>query len=134
MTEGSATVFIVDDDAGVLKALTRLVGAHGYQTQSFISPQEFLAHHPDAIGAETVRDAWAHSYIQRARRRCVISGEYAGAFRDVTRALRIRPTSRVAWKTLSAIALDASGLRRTSAMISSPSAKIVPLLSFVIPF
>ena len=33
MTEGSATVFIVDDDAGVLKALTRLVGANGYQTQ-----------------------------------------------------------------------------------------------------
>jgi FixJ family two-component response regulator len=56
MTKGSATVFIVDDDAGVLKALTRLVGAHGYQTQSFISPQEFLTHHDGALPGCAVFD------------------------------------------------------------------------------
>ena len=56
MTEGSATVFIVDDDAGVLKALTRLVGAHGYQTQAFISPKEFLAHHDGALPGCAVFD------------------------------------------------------------------------------
>ena len=39
------TVFIVDDDQGVLKSLTRLVGAAGYATQSFSSAQQFLAGH-----------------------------------------------------------------------------------------
>jgi FixJ family two-component response regulator len=39
------TVFIVDDDPGVLKSLTRLVGAAGYATQSFSSAQQFLAAH-----------------------------------------------------------------------------------------
>jgi len=56
MTRGSTTVFIVDDDAGVLKALTRLVGAHGYQTQSFISPREFLAHHDGTLPGCAVFD------------------------------------------------------------------------------
>jgi FixJ family two-component response regulator len=49
MSNADATVFIVDDDAGVLKALTRLVNANGYRTQSFTSPQEFLAHHDGAL-------------------------------------------------------------------------------------
>jgi FixJ family two-component response regulator len=39
------TVFLVDDDAGVLKALSWLLRARGYDTQSFTSPQEFLAGH-----------------------------------------------------------------------------------------
>ena len=56
MTTESATVFIVDDDAGVLKALTRLVSANGYRTQSFISPLEFLAHHDGALPGCAVFD------------------------------------------------------------------------------
>ncbi len=92
---------------------------------------EFQARHPDAVAPAAVRDAWAHSYTQRARHRSFTSGEYAGALRDVTRALRIRPTSRIAWKTLSAIALAASGLRRT-APASRQAVKLMPLLSFVI--
>ncbi len=39
------TVFIVDDDQGVLKSLARLIGAAGYATQSFSSGQQFLAEH-----------------------------------------------------------------------------------------
>jgi FixJ family two-component response regulator len=39
------TVFIVDDDPGVLKSLTRLIGAAGYATQSFSSAQQFLGGH-----------------------------------------------------------------------------------------
>jgi FixJ family two-component response regulator len=39
------TVFLVDDDAGVLKALSFLLRARGYDIQSFTSPQEFLAGH-----------------------------------------------------------------------------------------
>src|SRR5215470_14662191 len=43
------TVFIVDDDPGVLKSLTRLVEAAGYATQSFSSAQQFLAAHDHDI-------------------------------------------------------------------------------------
>jgi FixJ family two-component response regulator len=56
MTREGTTVFIVDDDAGVLKALTRLVNANGYRTQPFVSPQEFLAHHDGTLPGCAVFD------------------------------------------------------------------------------
>jgi FixJ family two-component response regulator len=42
------TVFLVDDDAGVLKALSRLLHTKGYQTCAFTSAQEFLEEHDPA--------------------------------------------------------------------------------------
>src|SRR5262245_14197825 len=42
------TVFLVDDDPGVLKALSRLLRARGYDVQGFASPQEFLRDHEAA--------------------------------------------------------------------------------------
>lgn len=50
------TVFLVDDDAGVLKALSRLLRAKGYNVRSFTSPQEFLAHHDAAMPGCAVLD------------------------------------------------------------------------------
>jgi FixJ family two-component response regulator len=50
------TVFIVDDDAGVLKALSRLLRANGYEIRSFTSPQEFLASHDAVIPGCAVLD------------------------------------------------------------------------------
>jgi FixJ family two-component response regulator len=45
------TVFLVDDDPGVLKALSRLLRAKGYDIQSYSSAQAFLADHdPDIPG------------------------------------------------------------------------------------
>ncbi len=38
MTDTGATVFLVDDDAGVLKGLSRLLRTRGYEIQSFTSP------------------------------------------------------------------------------------------------
>jgi len=43
------TVFLVDDDAGVLKALSRLLRARSYDIRSFTSAQEFLERHDAAI-------------------------------------------------------------------------------------
>jgi FixJ family two-component response regulator len=43
------TVFIVDDDAGVVKGLGRLLRANGYEVQSFTSPVEFLTRHDVSI-------------------------------------------------------------------------------------
>jgi FixJ family two-component response regulator len=50
------TVFIVDDDAGVLKALSRLLRAKGYEVRSYASPQEFLAAHDAAMPGCAVLD------------------------------------------------------------------------------
>jgi len=43
------TVFLVDDDAGVLKALSRLLRAKSYDIRAFTSAQEFLKQHEAAI-------------------------------------------------------------------------------------
>jgi FixJ family two-component response regulator len=50
------TVFLVDDDAGVLKALSRLIRAHGYEVRSYSSPQQFLASHDATLPGCAVLD------------------------------------------------------------------------------
>jgi FixJ family two-component response regulator len=50
------TVFIVDDDASVTKALSRLTRLKGYDARSYISPQEFLAHHDATVPGCAVFD------------------------------------------------------------------------------
>jgi len=56
MTEPSTTVFLVDDDPGVLKALTRLLRAAGHEVRAFTSPQEFLARHDPSVPGCAVFD------------------------------------------------------------------------------
>jgi FixJ family two-component response regulator len=50
------TVFIVDDDARVIKALSRLMRVKGYDVQSYTSPQEFLAQHDPTVPGCAVLD------------------------------------------------------------------------------
>jgi FixJ family two-component response regulator len=50
------TVFIVDDDARVIKALSRLMRVKGYDVRSYTSPQEFLAHHDATLPGCAVLD------------------------------------------------------------------------------
>jgi len=50
------TVFIVDDDPGVLKALSRMVRARGYDVRSFTSPHGFLADHDAKVPGCAVLD------------------------------------------------------------------------------
>ncbi|MGZ5148207.1 MAG: response regulator transcription factor [Burkholderiales bacterium] len=52
------TVFIVDDDAGVLKALSRLLRANGYDIRSYTAPREFLAHHDATVPGCAVLDVY----------------------------------------------------------------------------
>jgi CheY-like chemotaxis protein len=56
VTDGSFTVFLVDDDAGVLKALSRLLRARRYGVKSYTSPQAFLADHDPSIPGCAVLD------------------------------------------------------------------------------
>jgi FixJ family two-component response regulator len=50
------TVFIVDDDDRVVKALSRLMRLKGYKVESYTSPQEFLAQHSATIPGCAVLD------------------------------------------------------------------------------
>ena len=51
MSDASFTVFLVDDDPGVLKALKRLLHAEGFEVRGFTSPENFLAEDdPSAAG------------------------------------------------------------------------------------
>jgi len=50
-TGPAATVFVVDDDAAVLKGLARLLRSAGLTVATFVSPREFLeCHNPNAPG------------------------------------------------------------------------------------
>jgi len=50
------TVFIVDDDARVIKALSRLMRVKGYDYRSYTSPREFLADHDATVPGCAVFD------------------------------------------------------------------------------
>jgi FixJ family two-component response regulator len=56
MTDGMFTIFLVDDDAGVLKALSRLLRAKGYEVRPFASAEEFLEGHDSAVAGCAVFD------------------------------------------------------------------------------
>jgi FixJ family two-component response regulator len=51
MNDASHMVFLIDDEPSVLKALARVIGATGFRTASFSSPQSFLEQYePTARG------------------------------------------------------------------------------------
>jgi FixJ family two-component response regulator len=50
------TVFLVDDDPRVLKALSRLLRAKGYEVESYPSPQAFLSNHDANVPGCAVLD------------------------------------------------------------------------------
>jgi FixJ family two-component response regulator len=50
------TVYLVDDDAGVLRALSRLLRAKGYDVRPYSSPQVFLEEHDVALPGCAVLD------------------------------------------------------------------------------
>jgi FixJ family two-component response regulator len=54
--EGAFTVYLVDDDAGVLKGLSRLLRTRGYDVRSFSSAEQFLRQHDPAIPGCAVLD------------------------------------------------------------------------------
>lgn len=56
MNDSVFTVFLVDDDSGVLKALARLLQTRGYAVQSFTSPQAFLDNHDASVPGCAVLD------------------------------------------------------------------------------
>jgi FixJ family two-component response regulator len=56
MNDEQFEVFLVDDDPGVLKALSRLLHTAGYKTQAFSSPETFLSTHDPSVPGCAVLD------------------------------------------------------------------------------
>jgi FixJ family two-component response regulator len=56
VTAAPTTVFLVDDDDGVLRALARLLRFAGHEVRDFSSPREFLAAHDPAVPGCAVFD------------------------------------------------------------------------------
>jgi FixJ family two-component response regulator len=52
----TATVFLIDDDPSILRALTRLLRANGHQVGAFRSPRDFLAQHDAMVPGCVVLD------------------------------------------------------------------------------
>ena len=50
------TTFLIDDDPGVLKALSRIVRTAGYETISYSSPRDFLRDHDSSTPGCAVVD------------------------------------------------------------------------------
>jgi FixJ family two-component response regulator len=49
MSESRFVIYLVDDDPGVLKALTRMLNTQGYEVLAFSSSTEFLAEHDPSL-------------------------------------------------------------------------------------
>jgi len=56
MSIAGFTVFLIDDDASVLKALTRLLRAAAYDARPFSSSQDFLAAHDPSVPGCAILD------------------------------------------------------------------------------
>jgi FixJ family two-component response regulator len=54
MSDATRIVFIVDDDVSVRESLELLIESAGWQSQTFASAQEFLAHRPIPAGPSCV--------------------------------------------------------------------------------
>ena len=144
MMDGMFTVFLVDDDAGVLKALSRLLRAKGYDVRPFASGEEFLEGHDAALPGCAIFDvsmpgldglALQQVFTAAGKQRPVIFLTGKG---DVQKSVRAMKAGAVDFLTkpvrdkdlLDAIAraeqLDA-GTRQTSAEVAAIEAKIATL-------
>lgn len=56
MNDEAPTVFLVDDDPSILRALTRLLRVGGHAVRAFRSPRDFLAQHDPAVPGCVVLD------------------------------------------------------------------------------
>jgi len=75
MTDGTFTVFLVDDDAGVLKAVSRLLRGRGYDVRPYASSREFLDHHDPAVPGCAVLDVAMPDFDGLALQQALIAGE-----------------------------------------------------------
>ena len=75
MTDDRFTVFLVDDDAGVLKAVSRVLRGRGYDVRAYTSAREFLAHHDATLPGCAVLDVAMPELDGLALQQALTAGE-----------------------------------------------------------
>jgi FixJ family two-component response regulator len=142
MMDNAFSVFLVDDDASVLKALSRVLRARGYDSQQFTSPQAFLADHDDSISGCAVFDVsmpgldglqLQHALTARGSQRPVI---FLSAKADIPTSVRAMKAGAIDFQTcqrrdlLAAIARaekEDIATRRASSKLDSINARLALL-------
>jgi FixJ family two-component response regulator len=143
-TGGMFTVFLVDDDAGVLKALSRLLRAKGYDVRPFASAEEFLEGHDAAVAGCAVFDvampgldglALQQVFTAGGKQRPVIFLTGKGDIQKSVRAMKAGAVDFLTKPVRDKDLLDAiaraeqqdAGTRQTGAEVAAIEAKIATL-------
>jgi len=138
------TVFLVDDDAGVVKALSRLLRAKGYDVRPFASAEEFLEGHDAAQPGCAVFDvsmpgldglALQQVFTAAGKQRPVIFLTGKGDIQKSVRAMKAGAVDFLTKPVRDKDLLDAiaraehqdAGTRQTSAEVAAIEAKIATL-------
>ena len=138
------TVFLVDDDAGVLKALSRLLRAKGYDVRPFASAEAFLEGHDAAVAGCAVFDvampgldglALQQVFAAGGKQRPVIFLTGKGDVQKSVRAMKAGAVDFLTKPVRDKDLLDAiaraerqdAGTRQTSAEVAAIEAKIATL-------
>jgi FixJ family two-component response regulator len=144
MMDGMFTVFLVDDDAGVLKALSRLLRAKGYDVRPFASAEEFLEGHDATLPGCAVFDvampgldglALQQVFTAGGKQRPVIFLTGKGDVQKSVRAMKAGAVDFLTKPVRDKDLLDAiaraerqdAGTRQTSAEVAAIEAKIATL-------
>jgi FixJ family two-component response regulator len=144
MMDGMFTVFLVDDDAGVLKALSRLLRAKGYDVRPFASAEAFLEGHDAALPGCAVFDvampgldglALQQVFAAGGKQRPVIFLTGKGDVQKSVRAMKAGAVDFLTKPVRDKDLLDAiaraerqdAGTRQTSAEVAAIEAKIATL-------
>jgi len=144
MMDGMFTVFLVDDDAGVLKALSRLLRAKGYDVRTFASAEAFLEGHDAAVAGCAVFDvampgldglALQQVFAAGGKQRPVIFLTGKGDVQKSVRAMKAGAVDFLTKPVRDKDLLDAiaraerqdAGTRQTSAEVAAIEAKIATL-------
>jgi FixJ family two-component response regulator len=143
-TDGTFTVFLVDDDMGVLKALSRLLRAKGYDVRPFASAEEFLEGHDAAVAGCAVFDvampgldglALQQVFTAGGKQRPVIFLTGKGDIQKSVRAMKAGAVDFLTKPVRDKDLLDAiaraeqqdAGTRQTDAEVAAIEAKIATL-------
>jgi FixJ family two-component response regulator len=144
MMDGTFTVFLVDDDGGVLKALSRLLRAKGYDVRPFSSAEEFLEGHDAALPGCAVFDvsmpgldglALQQVFTAGGKQRPIIFLTGKGDIQKSVRAMKAGAVDFLTKPVRDKDLLDAiarakrqdAGTRQTSAEVAAIQAKIATL-------
>jgi FixJ family two-component response regulator len=144
MMDGTFTVFLVDDDDGVLKALSRLLRAKGYDVRPFSSAEEFLEGHDAALPGCAVFDvsmpgldglALQQVFTAGGKQRPIIFLTGKGDIQKSVRAMKAGAVDFLTKPVRDKDLLDAiarakrqdAGTRQTSAEVAAIQAKIATL-------